>query len=169
ALAGRDSKRSDMSDQLIPQPESTAQDMGAWVKVRHRVAFGHCDPAGIAYTGRIIDYALEAIEEFWKVVLSGRGWFQLNVDHGIGTPFVNIQIDFQAPITPRSFVETEVRVVRKGETSITFEVRGAQLEKQVFSGVLTCVFINKDSMSSIKPPDWISTPLQRFLPPGQTA
>jgi acyl-CoA thioesterase FadM len=141
----------------------------ASVTVRHSVAFSHCDPAGIAFTGRIMDYALEAIDEFWKVVLSGQGWYHLNMDHGIGTPFVNVQIDFHAPVTPRSDVETEVRVLRKGETSVTFELRGSQLEEQVFSGTVTCVFIIRGQRTAIQPPDWIAAPLQRFLPQGDRA
>ena len=101
--------------------------------------------------------------------MSGQGWYHLNMDHGIGTPFVNVQIDFHAPVTPRSDVETEVRVLRKGETSVTFELRGSQLEEQVFSGTVTCVFIIRGRRTAIQPPDWIAAPLQRFLPQGDRA
>lgn len=104
-----------------------------------------------------------------QVVLSGQGWYHLNMDHGIGTPFVNVQIDFHAPVTPRSDVETEVRVLCKGETSVTFELRGSQLEEQVFSGTVTCVFIIRGQRTAIQPPDWIAAPLQRFLPQGDRA
>ena len=159
---------------LAASPQAPAHsletcDMGTFVKVRQRVAFSHCDPAGIAYTGRIVDYALEAIEEFWKVVLDGRSWFHLNVDHGIGTPFVNVQIDFQNPVTARAAIETDVRLLRKGETSLTFAVHGSQLDVQAFSGTLTCVFIKKGHREGIRPPDWIAAPLQRFLPSGDQA
>ena len=54
-----------------------------------RVAWGDCDPARIAYSGRVPDFALEAIDAFWEHHLDGEGWFQLVLDRGIGTPFVH--------------------------------------------------------------------------------
>jgi len=55
---------------------------------RRRVGFGDCDPARIAYTGRIPEFALKAIDAFWEDLLDGDNWFRMNVDQGIGTPFV---------------------------------------------------------------------------------
>jgi acyl-CoA thioesterase FadM len=142
----------------------SVQDLGDRVVLRHTVRFGDCDPALIAYTGTIVDYALIAIDEFWKVVLDGKGWFELNLDHDIGTAFVNLSYDFTAPITPRAALDMQVRVVQKGKTSITFSVTADHAGQAAFAARLTCVFIRRSNLKKISPPDWIETALSRFLP-----
>jgi 4-hydroxybenzoyl-CoA thioesterase len=142
----------------------SVQDLGDHVAVRHTVRFGDCDPALIAYTGSIVDYALVAIDEFWKVALDGKGWFELNLDHDIGTAFVNLSYDFTAPITPRAQLEMKVRVLSKGRSSITFCVTADHAGRAAFLARLTCVFIRRSTLKSIAPPDWIEIALSRFLP-----
>lgn len=146
----------------------SVQDLGDRVALRHTVRFGDCDPALIAYTGTIVDYALIAIETFWKVVLDGKSWFELNLDHDIGTAFVNLSYDFLAPVTPRAEVEMQVRVVQKGRTSITFGVAADHAGKAAFSARLTCVFIQRSTLQKISPPPWIETALTRFLPENRS-
>ena len=128
------------------------QDLGDYVAVRHTIRFGDCDPALIAYTGTIVDYALIAIDEFWKVALDGKGWFELNLDHDIGTAFVNLSFDFAAPITPRDDLNMQVRVLKKGRTSLTFRVTANHAGLAAFSATLTCVFIDRSTLTKITPP-----------------
>ena len=66
-----------------------------------RVGWGDCDPARIAYTGRLPAFALEAIDAWWEHQLGGDGWYQMELDRGTGTPFVHMSIDFRSPVTPR--------------------------------------------------------------------
>ena len=77
-----------------------------------RVIGGDCDPAKIAYTARIPEWALESIDGWWEKHLGDAGWFHLNVDRNLGTPFVHMSIDFSAPITPRHRLICKVRPVR---------------------------------------------------------
>ena len=65
-----------------------------------RVTWAHCDPAGIVYTGQIPNFALDAINGWWEHHLGG-GWYQMELDRGVGTPFVHMSLDFEVPITPR--------------------------------------------------------------------
>ena len=55
-----------------------------------RVSFGDCDPARIAYTGRLPEFVLDAIDAFWEAHLEGDNWFRMNVDLGMGMPFVHL-------------------------------------------------------------------------------
>jgi 4-hydroxybenzoyl-CoA thioesterase len=105
----------------------TPQDgKGGPIVARRTIAFGDCDPAGIAYTPRLVAICLEAIDEAWKVILDGEGWFELTADHGRGSPFVSIAMEFTAPVTPRTPLDLEVRLSRVGQTSLTFEVAAIQ-------------------------------------------
>ena len=42
-----------------------------------RVTWGDCDPARIAYTGRLPWFALDAINAWWEEQLGGDGWFEM--------------------------------------------------------------------------------------------
>ncbi len=128
-----------------------------------RVGWGDCDPAKIAYTGRIPTWALEAIDAWWEAHLDGDGWYQMELDRGFGTPFVNMQLDFRSPVTPRHRLVCDVRPIRLGTKSITFEVKGFQNEVLCFEGAFTCVFIEHDTFRSRAAPAEVRSMIEPML------
>lgn len=119
-----------------------------------RVSWGDCDPARIAYTGRLPVFALEAINAWWEAHLDGDGWFQLELDRNIGTPFVNLSMDFRSPVTPRHRLMCAVWPQRLGAKSITFRVDAHQNGVLCFEGSFTCVFTVADAFrSQVAPPE----------------
>lgn len=128
-----------------------------------RVGWGDCDPARIAYTAHIPAWALRSIEAWWEEHLGG-GWFQMELDRNLGTPFVNLNMNFRAPITPRHRLMCEVFPIRLGEKSICFRVLGRQAGTLCFEGEFTSVFTIADQFQSQPAPDYIRnlvTPLLR--------
>lgn len=125
------------------------------IELQRPVPFGHCDPAGILYTPRALDYCLEGIDEFWKSILSGRGWYEMNVDLDRGTPFVNVNIDFISPITARTHLDLKVGLTKVGTTSATFSVAAFQEERPCFEATLTSVLVVKSTMTKVEPSDWL--------------
>ncbi|MFZ0486927.1 MAG: thioesterase family protein [Arenicellales bacterium] len=124
--------------------------------VHHRVInWGDTDAARIVYTGRFLDFALEAIEDWFRTVV-GYGWYEMNMDLGIGTPFVKASIDFKAPLTPRDGLRTTVVVERAGRASITFNVTGERDDGVCsFSGALVCCVVAAGKMEPVEiPVDW---------------
>ena len=113
------------------------------------VSWGDCDPAKIAYTGRLPTFALDAINAWWESVLEGDGWFQMELDRNVGTPFVRLEMEFKKPVTPRHKLMCHVWPVRLGNTSITFRVDGLQNEQLCFStrtvSVCTCLLYTSPS------------------------
>lgn len=116
-----------------------------------RVTWGDCDPANIAYTGRLPYFALDAINAWWEEN-TGYGWYQMELDRNVGTPFVSMQMDFRAPVTPRDRLKCEVWPARLGNTSIDFRVIGRQADKVCFEGTFTSVFIVADQFAKASPP-----------------
>lgn len=112
-----------------------------------RVTWGDCDPAKIAYTGRIPNWALDAINAWWEAHLGGDGWFQMELDRGYGTPFVHMSLDFRSTITPRHRLICKVAPVKLGTKSITFRVEGYQDGTLCFEGTFVCVFIVSESFA----------------------
>lgn len=120
-----------------------------------RVTWGDCDPAKIAYTGRLPWFALDAINAWWEAQLGGDGWYQMELDRNVGTPFVRLEMDFTRPVTPRHRLICHVWPVRLGETSITFRVDGMQAGELCFSTRTVSVFITADKFEKRAAPDEI--------------
>jgi acyl-CoA thioesterase FadM len=127
-----------------------------------RVTWGDCDPAKIVYTARIPWFALDAINAWWEHH-TGDGWFQMELDRNLGTPFVSMSIDFRSPITPRHLLNCRVWPNRLGETSVGFHVEGRQDGRVCFEGDFVCVFIVARTFTKTSPPDHIRALIERHM------
>lgn len=124
--------------------------------VYHRVInWSDTDAALIVYTVRFVDFAMEAIEEWFRTVV-GLSWYEMNIDLGIGTPFVKVDIDFKAPLTPRNKLKTTVLVERAGKSSITFNVNGERDDGVCsFAGRMVCCAVNTETKKPTEiPAEW---------------
>ena len=128
-----------------------------------RVSWGDCDPAKIAYTARIPWFALDAINAWWEHCTDGNGWYQMELDRNLGTPFVHMSFDFQSPITPRHRLMCEVWPVKLGETSIEFRVDGCQDGVLCFEGRFVSVFTTADAFKRQSLPDDIRAIVEPLL------
>jgi acyl-CoA thioesterase FadM len=128
---------------------------------RRRVGFGDCDPAQIAYTGRIVEFALEALDAFWEDLLDGEGWFSMNVDRGVGMPFVRMEYDFRKPIVPPEPLFCHVIPKEIGTSSITLAVRGVQRAETAFEAHCVSVFVARGDLSKIAIPAHIRAALEK--------
>lgn len=118
------------------------------------VPFGHCDPAGILYTPRALDLCLEAIDDFWKTILDGNGWFELTTELDRGSPFVNVNIDFRNPMTAKFPITVELDLAKLGSTSVVFQLRTFQENKLCFEASLTCVLVINSRLEKVSQDDW---------------
>jgi acyl-CoA thioesterase FadM len=109
---------------------------------RFRPRWAHCDPARMIYTPRFGDFCMEAIEA-WFEARVGADWYRINLDWGIGTPFVHMEIDFRSPVTARDTLLIRVAVDRVGTSSIGFQVAAsAEAEGRLcFEGRSVCVSV----------------------------
>lgn len=127
-----------------------------------RVGWGDCDPAQIAYTGRLPAFALEAIDAWWEEHIAA-DWFCLNIDQNVGTPFVHLDLDFVSPVTPRHPLMCEVRLRKLGQTSITFQVIGRQNDIDCFNGHFTSVFVISDKFEKQAVPAQIRSVIEPLV------
>lgn len=133
---------------------------------RCRVTWADCDVAQIAYTGRLPNFALDAIDAFWTATL-GVDWYRMNLDHGIGTPFVRLEMDLHSPVTPRLPLDCSVTVTKLGRSSIGFRVLGRQGETHCFTGAFVCVFVDATSFEKLAIPPLIRATAEAHLENGQ--
>lgn len=111
----------------------------------HRLVptWGDSDPARMVYTGRFPDFALRAIDA-WLMANAGVNFYTMNVDWGIGTPFVHLECDFRSPATPRDALLIAVEVDKVGTTSLAFRI-AATIEadgRLCFEGYFVCVCVD---------------------------
>ena len=126
------------------------------------VRWADCDPARIAYTGRIPYFALEAIDAWWNIH-TGFDWYRGNIDRNVGTPFVHMSIDFRSPVTPRHTLICEVRLIRLGESSVRFAVAGKQDGILCFEGEFVEVFVAADILKKIRVPEDMRPKLEALV------
>jgi len=117
-----------------------------------RVTWGDCDPAKIVYTARLPWFALDAINAFWEHISGGQGWYQMETERNIGTPFVHMSMDFRHPVTPRHRLKCKVWPAGLGNTSVRFQVEGWQDETLCFEGLFVCVFVVASTFQKSPPP-----------------
>lgn len=122
--------------------------MGAAFVHPVNVTWADCDPAKIAYTARLPYFALDAINAWWEAHLGGDGWYQMELDRNVGTPFVRMEMTFRSPVTPRHTLLCETYPVKLGSKSITFAVNGRQDDALCFEGTFTSVFTIADQFKS---------------------
>ena len=128
-----------------------------------RVTWGDCDPAKIAYTARLPWFALDAINGWWETFIDA-GWYQMELDHNVGTPFVRLEMEFFRPVTPRHRLNCIVWPNRLGDTSIEFRVDGEQDGKLCFSTKTVSVFTKADEFIKQTPPDAFREIIEQHLP-----
>ena len=102
------------------------------------IRFGETDAAGIVYTPRFSDFCMEAAEVWFRDCLDF-DWYRMNVDHGLGTPIVHMEIDFKGPLRGGDVLGVEVLVDRVGTSSLTLlfngvKEGGAREDREVFLG-----------------------------------
>ncbi len=126
---------------------------------RRRILWGETDAARIAYTARFLDFAMEAVEAWFRNRL-GIGWFELNVDLGMGTPFVHASLDFRSPVTPRDELGSTVTLTRLGGSSLRFAVVGHAGARLVYEATLVCAFVATATMRPIPVPEQFRVALE---------
>ena len=138
---------------------------------RRQVRWADSDPAMIAYTGRLPEMCLEAIEAWCRERL-GHGWYEMNRDLGVGTPFVHLSVDFRGPVTPRDELALTVLLHRTGGSSLHLGVVAAPFgvpERVCFEGRFVCAFVKAGVMKAIPIPEIFQDALAREVAVAATA
>jgi 4-hydroxybenzoyl-CoA thioesterase len=107
--------------------------------MRRVVQWGDCDPAGIIYTPRAVEFAIETLEAWYRDVLEA-SWASQPTTHGMGSPVVHVECDYLARLPADQPVALAVYVERIGDASITYRiVCGDGAEREFFRArVVAC-------------------------------
>jgi acyl-CoA thioesterase FadM len=125
------------------------------------IRWGDCDPAQIAYTANIPAWGLQAIEAWYEACL-GTDWYAINLDNGIGTPFVHLDFDMVSPVTPRAVLSCHVYVRRIGHASLAHRVECFQDGRLCFVGQTVSAFVSAAQMRPIAIPPKMRESIERY-------
>jgi len=130
--------------------------------VTRTVKWGDCDPAGIIYTPRVLDYAMEILEAWYREVV-GVTWLKLNREMSMGVPTVRAELDFLAAPQPDQDMVLDLLVEDLGRSSITLLVTGRdQAGKAYFRAKLVSCFISRPAFKPIAIPPELRDRIQGY-------
>lgn len=130
---------------------------------RRRVRWGDSDPAAIAYTARLPEMCMDAIEAWYRERM-GYAWYEQTMDLGLGTPFVHMSLDFRRAVTPRQELGLRVLLTRMGGSSLHFLVTAAPLDDPAaiaFEGRFVAAFVKAGVLKAIPVPERFRAVLAR--------
>jgi acyl-CoA thioesterase FadM len=121
--------------------------------VRRAVKWGECDPAGIVYTPRFLDWAVEGAESFFQAII-GRTWFQSQTIQQVGSPMAQASLTFKKPLKSGDPFDVVVTLDKVGNSSISYRIDGRTPEGETcFTASLTAVFVDLDTYRPTPMPD----------------
>lgn len=132
--------------------------------VHRRVpTWGDTDSAQIVYTVRFVDYAMDAIDLWFREVMQ-LDWYRMNTEMDMGTPFVKIDMDIKSPLTPEDQLEVRVLVENMGRSSLTFDVQGRRNGADIsFESRFICSMVRKSTMRSIEIPAHLRRNVEAYM------
>jgi len=120
------------------------------VTSNHRVRFGDCDPAGIAYFPRLLALVDNAVED-WLVATIDLDRAAMHLDQHLGLPTVELTTHFVQPCRLGDILGITIAATHVGATSITLAADANVDGQQRFSVRLVQVLIE---LETGKPCTW---------------
>jgi 4-hydroxybenzoyl-CoA thioesterase len=130
-------------------------------RVQREIRFSDCDPAGIAYTARLVDLINGVVEDFFPAAL-GISYHATIRDDRTGLGYAKVDCDFKKPLMMGDRAEFAVLVTRIGGASANLEVRGFKDGAPALTCRLVIVTTDLDAHKAIPIPAPIRAALQAY-------
>lgn len=129
---------------------------------QRRVKFGECDPAGVVYTPRFVDYITEAFLDFLEGLLGGP-LQALLTEHDLGMPARGLHVDFKRSLRPDQQLDLQVRVSDIRQRSFELLINAFDAEGQEsFSALFSVVCVYRSQRKSRLIPSVLGEPLELY-------
>lgn len=118
-----------------------------------QVEFNHCDPAGIVFYPRFLEFANHITENFFADMV-GRSYARI-VGDGDGVPTVRLDCAFRAPSRLGDRLELTLRVAGIGRSSVDLDIagRGEGEDAPRFTVAKRLAFVDGRAMKSAPWPE----------------
>ncbi len=130
---------------------------------RRTVKWGECDPAGIVYTPRFLDWSVEAVESTFRAVV-GIHWPDMQERFGLAAPMKQISLEFSSPLRTYDEVDLTVTIDKLGRSSTSYRVTTRKSDGTLcFTALLTSVMIDFSTFRPVPIPADVRTPFERYI------
>ena len=128
-----------------------------------QIEFNHCDPAGIVFYPRYLEFANSIAENFFAQVV-GRSYARI-VGDGDGVPTVRLDCAFHSPSRLGEVLELALTVAAVGRSSVDFDIsgRGAGEAEPRFTIAKRLVFVDGRAMKSAPWPNEVRARLEAAM------
>lgn len=114
------------------------------MRIRRNIWWGDCDPAGVVYAPRILDYAISATDLFVKCHFEYESSSNKH-PYSIGTPAKSFEMDFHKSLYPNDIIDIAVNVESIKLETFTLEVKGFKASnKLAFEVKITLICVDND-------------------------
>lgn len=127
--------------------------------LRRVVRWGDCDPAGIAYTPRFLDYVVSAHEAFISLMLGGP-IHMLKDEIKVDFPVRGVEIDFRDRLPLDAQFDMEVRVGEIRNRTFDLHIRAYRLEAEgkrrgplAFTARISPVTVSHETRAAVALPE----------------
>ena len=120
--------------------------------IRRTVKWGECDPAGIVYTPRFLDYAIEAAEAWFKEI-TGYHWNTTRQEMALGSPMVHCSLDFYHPLRPEDVFDLSVALERLSRATYQLGIAGHDMAgTHCFQAKLVGALVSYETKKAVRIP-----------------
>ncbi len=131
--------------------------------VQRIVNWGDCDPAGIIYTPRVLDYACETIDAWLREEMKSSWWHGHSSGKGPGLPTVHASCDFISILRPDQRLDLTLYIRKIGTSSIAFEVEAlAEGGRLAFRVKMVSCTIELVHNRATPIPEWMRKKLEAY-------
>ena len=136
--------------------------------IRRVVRWGECDPAGIVYTPRFLDYCVTAYEAFLGQMLGGP-LHATKHSMGVDFPVRGAELDFRSPLPLDAAFTMEVRVgaIRSRTFDLHITARhvveeGKREGRTAFLARLTPVLVDPETRAAVALPEKLKERVEEY-------
>lgn len=135
--------------------------------VRRRARWAECDPAGVVYTGRFVDYLLSAVGLF-NEHLMGESVESAKKRLQVQTPCKGLSLVFDGALWPNDEFDMHVGVAAIRTSSFDIAVRAVRpAGGAIFTGLVSPVCIGLTERRAVPIPDEMRTRLEASWSAGR--
>ena len=122
-----------------------------------RVRFAECDPQGIVFNARYLEYFDVAMTELWREAFGG--YDAIMDEHGVDIVVAEAGIRFRSALRFDDVFELRVTIKRLGTTAMTTAIAVERDGEPVAEGELRHVFVRSGSTDKTEIPERIRAAL----------
>jgi len=131
--------------------------------VRRRVRWSDCDPAGVVFTGKFVEYTLSFVTLLYAEMAGGEPAMAWQRSLGVDMPCKGLEFEFHAALWPEDEFDLRCHISDIREHSFDIHIEAAEADgRRVFSARFSPICIRRDARVRAPIPPQLLQVLARF-------